>query len=48
MGFKSFLRQASGNHEKPQHLLGLGGAELDLRRHFRLLRKLGKGSFATV
>lgn len=44
MGFKSFLK---GSKEKPKLLIG-GGAELELPKHFRLLRKLGHGSFATV
>jgi len=40
MGFKSFLK----GKEKHATLPAFG----ELGKHFRLLRKLGKGSFATV
>lgn len=46
MGFKSFLK---GHGSKPSLLLlGEGSTELELHKHFRLVRKLGSGSFATV
>ncbi|KAL4444132.1 hypothetical protein ABPG75_011869, partial [Micractinium tetrahymenae] len=49
MGWKSFLKQQlrEGGGSSKSLLIG-GGVELELTKHFRLLRKLGKGSYATV
>ena len=42
MGFRKLLR----GREQP--LLIGGGAELELHRHFRLVKRLGAGSYSTV
>lgn len=44
--FKRFIK--GGGSSKPGTLLGSGATELELTKHFRLLRKLGKGSYAVV
>ena len=43
MGLKALLR---GAKLKPSGLLN--APELELHKHFHLLRKLGKGSYSTV
>lgn len=43
MGLRRFLKGAVA---KPPTLGG--GTDLELHKHFRLLRQLGHGSFATV
>lgn len=50
MGWKSFLKQQLGEGRAAPKALHIGGGstELELTKHFRLVRKLGKGSFATV
>lgn len=48
MKFKHLLRGAGGSSAKREMLRAGEGAELALHDHFKLIRKLGKGSFATV
>lgn len=44
MGLKSFLKHATRERETDK----LGGAEQLLKQHFSIVRRLGRGSFATV
>ena len=50
MGWRSFLKQQlrEGKGASKALLIGGGSTELELNKHFRLVRKLGKGNYATV
>lgn len=46
MGWRSFLKQQLGDGKAL--LIRGGSTELELTKHFKILKKLGKGSYATV